>query len=106
MIRSEAIADAFTALSHISRVEILLALMPHAASGLTVGALSKQTKIPPSSLAHHLREMEAGRVVERIPSGRKTIVLPNLAALAQIATLLTQLCCSGETPAPSERPPQ
>ena len=96
MISSQTISEAFSALAHPSRVDILLALMPHAASGLSAGDLAQTTHIPPSTLAHHLREMEAGRVIERIAAGRKTIVKPNLNSLSNIAGLITQLCCTAE----------
>ncbi|MGB7319658.1 MAG: winged helix-turn-helix domain-containing protein [Planktotalea sp.] len=96
MIPSHTIAESFSALSHASRVDILLALMPHAGQGLSAGELSKRTQIPPSTLAHHLREMETGQVILRIPDGRRTIVKPNLATLTQIAALVSQLCCSAE----------
>lgn len=96
MILSHSISETFSSLSHPSRVEILFALMPHALKGLTAGALARATNIPPSTLAHHLREMELGRVIMRQSEGRKTIVKPDLAALSEIANLLTKLCCSQE----------
>ncbi|WP_293450937.1 helix-turn-helix domain-containing protein [Planktotalea sp.] len=96
MISSQTISEAFSALAHPSRVDILLALMPYAASGLSAGDLAQKTSIPPSTLAHHLREMEAGNVIERIAQGRKTIIKPNLTSLSSIAGLITQLCCTSE----------
>ena len=94
MINSNSIAGSFSALAHSARVDILLTLMPVATSGLSAGELAERTKIPPSTLAHHLREMEHGRVILRQADGRKTIVKPDLAALSEIASLLTKLCCS------------
>lgn len=86
-------------------MDILFALMPQAVSGLTVGELSKATKIPPSTLAHHLREMELGRIILRRAEGRKTIVKPDLAALNEIANVLTNLCCTQEFTNPTEKGP-
>lgn len=70
--------------------------MPYASTGLTAGDVSERTKIPPSTLAHHLREMEAGHVIERVTQGRKTIIKPNLTSLSQIAGLITKLCCRAD----------
>ncbi|MGH1575648.1 ArsR/SmtB family transcription factor [Planktotalea sp.] len=96
MIPSHKIAESFSALSHASRVDILLALMPHATNGLTAGEVAERTKIPPSTLAHHLREMEMGHVIQRIAEGRKTIIKPDLTSLSQIAGLISELCCCAE----------
>ena len=101
MIDSKSIATSFSALSHPARVDVLLKLMPYAASGLTAGELAHSTKLAPSTLAHHLREMEQGGVIIRQADGRKTIVRPNLSSLSEIASLLTQLCCSAEAFTPS-----
>lgn len=101
MNRSEHIAGVFSALAHPSRVDVLLALLPLATQGMTAGELAEKTGVPPSTLAHHLREMEAAQVIARTQEGRKTIVTPSLATLTQIAHLLTRLCCADQSP---ERP--
>lgn len=101
MIPLAEIATTFSSLSHPSRVDILLCLLPKATSGLTAGEVAQATQIPPSTLAHHLREMEEGRVIIRRQEGRKTIITPCLTTLSSIAAMLTQMCCTQENP---ERP--
>lgn len=97
MIDSKHISDVFSALAHPLRVDILRTLLPRALEGLTAGELAERTNTPPSTLAHHLREMEQSEVILRRPQGRKTIVTPNLTTLSEISALLTQLCCSQST---------
>lgn len=104
MIESKHISDVFSALAHPLRVDILRTLLPRARDGLSAGELAEQTRTPPSTLAHHLREMEQGHVILRRAEGRKTIVTPNLTTLNDIAVLLTQLCCSQSPPASPQSP--
>ncbi|WP_085307865.1 ArsR/SmtB family transcription factor [Planktotalea arctica] len=93
MIESSQISAVFSALAHPLRVDILRALLQRAQDGLSAGELAARTQIAPSTLAHHLREMEQGQVITRESHGRKTIITPNLSTLGDIAALLTQLCC-------------
>lgn len=90
------IARAFDALAHPSRVTVLLKLMPYALKGMTAGEIAQRTGLPPSTLSHHLKEMENGGVITRTALGRKTIVRPSLDTLTSIASLLTQLCCQDD----------
>ncbi len=74
-----------------------MALLPEAREGISTGALSKQLEIPPSTLVHHLRELELGGLITRQALGRSTLVKPRFEALTNIADAFTRLCCATET---------
>lgn len=94
MVSSEHIAQSFSALAHVSRVDLLKELLRHIPDGATTGRLGEATGLPASTLAFHLREMERGGVVRRRAEGRQTIVTLDLARLGAIASRLTALCCA------------
>ena len=94
---SKVIASAFSSLAHPSRVDIFKCLLAHSPTGLNAGHLSSKTELPPSTLSHHLREMEAGGVVVRTVEGRRTVITLDLSNLITIANTLMHLCCAGES---------
>lgn len=91
---SQTMADTFSALAHPSRVDVFKCLLAHHPVGLKASYLSDETGLAPSTLSHHLREMEKGGVIERTVQGQSTITTLNLKNLNNIASTLMQLCCS------------
>lgn len=96
MIDSQTISNTFSALAHPSRVDIFKCLLTHHPKGLRAADLSSLADLPPSTLSHHLAEMEKGRLIIRTAKGRSIITTLNLNNLMQLATLMSQLCCSAE----------
>lgn len=96
MIRSDDIARLFSALAHPSRVEIFLGLLPYAQDGLSMGDLGDALEIPPSTLVHHLREMERGGVIQRSREGRITRVTLDIGKLEGFSKTIEALCCSAQ----------
>lgn len=86
-----------SALAHPWRVAILRNLLAHTADGRQFGQLSKDLQISPSTLTHHLNEMEAAGVLTREPEGRATRLRLNLPILTGAVQQLTQLCCPAAT---------
>lgn len=101
---SAPMAQLFSALSHPTRVDILKCLLPHAPHGLATGELGQRLDAAPSTLSHHLREMEQGGILRRHPNGRSTRITLDLDRLAALAETLMGLCCCATDSA--ERPPQ
>ena len=91
------LASLFAAFAHPSRIAILRALLPYGSSGRKFGELANALKISPSTLTHHLREMEQSGVLGREARGRNTTLCLNLQALDGAVKQLTDLCCSGES---------
>ncbi len=99
---SQRTAATFSALAHRSRVDVFKCLLAHHPTGLKARRLSRETGLAPSTLSHHLREMEKGGVIKREARGQSTITSLNLEALTQIASGLMKLCCSAESDGRSE----
>jgi len=90
---NEKTADTFFALGHVKRVCILEALLKQLPRNMTFGELQKSTRIAPSTLSHHLREMENGNVILQKPEGVSTKVELNLSHLQKILADLMSKCC-------------
>lgn len=90
------LATLFSAFSHPWRIAILRVLLTHAVNGRHFGDLSKDLKISPSTLTHHLNEMENAGVLTRKTVGRTTTLRLDLSALTQATAQLVGLCCSAE----------
>jgi ArsR family transcriptional regulator len=91
------LADLFAGFSHPTRIAVLRALLPHCRTGRHFGDVAGELGIPPSTLKHHLDEMQRAGVLERRVSGRATILTLDLASLTGAAAQLARLCCSAET---------
>jgi len=84
------------ALSNERRVEIFHHLLATPGTGRTFGDIATKTGIPPSSLTHHLKEMQAGGLLLRRADGVRTIFTLDLALLNQVFSQLLDQCCAGE----------
>lgn len=96
-------ARLFSALSHPTRVDILKCLLPHASHGLATGELGQRLNAAPSTLSHHLREMESGGILRRHTEGRSTRITLELDRLAGLANALMGLCCCADAPGPEAK---
>lgn len=92
----------FSALAHPWRIAILRVLLRHAVSGRQFGALSKDLGISPSTLTHHLQEMENAGILSRETMGRATLLRLDLTILTEVASQLAGLCCSAEIQPPTQ----
>ncbi len=93
MITDTQLASLFACLGHPSRVALLRHLLPLGPLGTGFGALGQALDIPPSTLTHHLREMEAAGVIQRRSEGRRTTICLDLGRLTQALGAMTALCC-------------
>ncbi len=76
-----------------SRLQVLKALVRAGPSGLTVGQIQSRTGIAPSTLAHHLKSLAAGGVVEQEKVGRTTINRACFDELEKLAQFILSECC-------------
>lgn len=91
-------AQGFAACGAESRLAVLRLLVRAGERGLTVGQVQERTGFPASTLAHHLRFLTAGGLVEQERQGRTVI---NRAAYGQIealAAFLIDECCADAMP--------
>lgn len=100
----EALSRAFRALGHPHRLTIVRALVGRAAACCTadraadcvldpascnVGDLGQLVDIAPSTLSHHLKELDHAGVIERARDGRYLYCRVNEAVLNELAAVLT-----------------
>ena len=79
-----------------ARLKVLKTLVRAGEAGLTVGDIQDRTGIAPSTLAHHLRFLAAGGVVEQEKAGRSTINRANYDELRNLAQFILSECCADE----------
>ena len=86
-------ADGFAAMGSEPRLRVLKALVRAGEAGLTVGEIQERTGLPPSTLAHHLRALSDGGVVEQEKAGRTTITRASFDRLKELAEFILSECC-------------
>ncbi|MFV0512962.1 MAG: ArsR/SmtB family transcription factor [Jhaorihella sp.] len=89
-------AQGFAAMGSPARLNVLKALVRAGEPGLTVGEIQDRTGIAPSTLAHHLRFLAAGGLVEQERVGRSTINRACFAALRDLAQFILGECCADQ----------
>ncbi|WP_170387702.1 ArsR/SmtB family transcription factor [Ruegeria atlantica] len=92
----EAAAAGFSAMGSEARLKVLKTLVRAGQAGLTVGEIQERTGIAPSTLAHHLRFLAAGGVVEQEKVGRSTINRACYDELRNLAQFILAECCVDE----------
>ncbi|CUK11291.1 Helix-turn-helix domain protein [Ruegeria denitrificans] len=92
----ETAAAGFSAMGSEARLKVLRTLVRAGQAGLTVGEIQERTGIAPSTLAHHLRFLAAGGVVEQEKVGRSTINRACYDELRNLAQFILAECCADE----------
>jgi ArsR family transcriptional regulator len=80
-------------LGHSQRLAVFARLWQSVPKGCTFGDLCAQVNMPPSTLTHHLRELEKARLVERHSAGRSTVLHAKTTELSTLQACITALCC-------------
>lgn len=93
----EKAAAGFSAMGSEARLQVLKTLVRAGQAGLTVGEIQSRTGMAPSTLAHHLRFLAAGGVVEQEKSGRTTINRACFDELRSLAQFILGECCADES---------
>lgn len=92
----ETAAAGFSAMGSEARLKVLKTLVRAGEVGLTVGDIQNRTGIAPSTLAHHLRFLAAGGLVEQEKIGRSTINRACYGELRNLAQFILSECCADE----------
>ncbi len=90
----ELAADGFAAMGSEARLKVLKTLVRAGEPGLTVGEIQARTEIAPSTLAHHLKFLAAGGLVEQQRMGRTTLTRARFDTLRELAELILSECCA------------
>ncbi|TDK43992.1 ArsR/SmtB family transcription factor [Antarcticimicrobium luteum] len=89
----EETAQGFAAMGSESRLRVLKTLVRAGEVGLTVGEIQERTGIAPSTLAHHLKFLAAGGLVEQEKAGRTVINRARYDRLKELAAFILDECC-------------
>ncbi|SHE77292.1 transcriptional regulator, ArsR family [Ruegeria intermedia] len=92
----EKAAAGFSAMGSEARLQVLKTLVRAGQDGLSVGEIQSRTGIAPSTLAHHLRFLAAGGVVEQEKVGRTTINRACFDELKTLAQFILSECCADQ----------
>ena len=88
-------AQVFAALGNETRLRMLRLLVKAGAQGLNVGDLQRLTKVPASTLAHHLATLAQAGVVRQAKHGREVMNFAEFGRLRCISGYLLEDCCAG-----------
>jgi DNA-binding transcriptional ArsR family regulator len=86
---------ALAALAQESRLAIFRALVQAGQTGLSVGKIGERTRIAPSSLSFHLKELSRAGLVTAEQRGRFIFYAANFAAMNELLSFLMENCCGG-----------
>ena len=89
--------EGFSALASESRMVVLQTLVKAGPDGLPVGEIQRRTGIPASTLAHHLKFLHAGHLVEQDKQGRTIINRADFNHLEALAAFILEECCAEQT---------
>jgi DNA-binding transcriptional ArsR family regulator len=88
-------ARALAALGHEARLDIFRLLVRAGRDGLIVGDVAGHTRLPASTLAHHLRTLVSAGLVTQERRGREVVNRADFAAMNAALSFLTAECCQG-----------
>ena len=95
MNSTAATARALAALGHEARLNVYRLLVRAGEEGLIVGDIAGHTKLPLSTLAHHLRTLVSAGLVAQERRGREVVNRADFAAMSATLGFLTDECCQG-----------
>ena len=90
----EQAAAGFAAMGSEARLKVLNTLVRAGEPGLTVGEIQERTGIAPSTLAHHLKFLAGGGLVDQEKAGRTVINRACFDELRRLAGYITAECCA------------
>lgn len=97
-LSSEQAVRGFAACGSIPRLAVLRFLVRAGEGGLTVSQIQQRSKLPASTLAHHLRLLAESGLVEQERRGREVISRAEFRRIESLAAYLTDECCADAQP--------
>jgi DNA-binding transcriptional ArsR family regulator len=95
-VESETVVRALAALAQPLRLQVLRALVVAGPQGLTPGAMSEGTGVPPNTLSFHLKELAHAGLVSQQRDGRYLIYRADFEQMNGLLAYLTENCCQGQ----------
>jgi len=90
-----AVLQALAALAQPLRLQVFRALVVAGRQGMTPGAMSEGTGVPPNTLSFHLKELAHAGLVTQQRDGRYLIYRADFERMNGVLAYLTENCCQG-----------
>ena len=94
-MESIGVVQALGALAQPLRLQVFRALVVAGPQGLTPGAMSEGTGVPPNTLSFHLKELAHAGLVTQQRDGRFLIYRADFERMNGVLAYLTKNCCQG-----------
>ena len=94
-MKTKSIITALAALAQESRLAIFRTLVQAGPAGLSAGKIGEATKIAPSSITFHMKELVHAEMVTSRNEGRFVIYSANFDTMNTVLAFLTENCCGG-----------
>lgn len=86
-------ALSFAELGHEKRLNVILELVKAGPEGLSTGELGRLTKIPNSTLSHHINKLQQAKLVERVKQKQTIVCRVNFTRINELSDFLLDKCC-------------
>ena len=100
-METEQAVTVLAAMAQASRLRVFRALVEAGPAGLAAGRIAEITRIPPSSLSFHLKELARAGIVHARQAGRFVIYTANFTTMNALVAFLTENCCGGNPCGPA-----
>ncbi len=81
-------------LGHTARLSIFRLLIQYGHSGATVGDIQRQTDIAPTTLNHHLEQLQKANWITKQREGREVYCIANFERMNELIGYLMEGCCT------------
>jgi DNA-binding transcriptional ArsR family regulator len=88
--------DAFSALSHETRLTVFKLLLKEGEQGLSAGVIARQLDVQPSTLTSHLHILKRSGLLQSTRQQQKIVYSADIQGTRELLRFLTQECCQGQ----------
>ncbi len=88
--------DAFSALSHETRLTVFKLLVKEGEQGLSAGVIARQLDVQPSTLTSHLHILKRSGLLRSTRQQQKIVYSADIPGTRNLLRFLTQECCQGQ----------
>ena len=103
-MEQQTVVRALAALAQPLRLQVFRALVVAGPQGLTPGAMSEGTGVPPNTLSFHLKELAHAGLVSQQRDGRYLIYRADFEQMNGLLAYLTENCCQDKACLPDSSP--
>ena len=89
-------AAGFAAIGSEARLAVLKTLVRAGEAGLNIATIQERTGIAQSTLAHHIKSLVAGGLIQQEKQGRETINRADYGRLRALSDFILSECCVDE----------